>query len=85
MFIPFDPLLRFFLSVQQSRVNSKFLQFFHQISILVHLKQDVTASNKLSVEVHLRDRRPVGEDLDPFGKQIDIFPCDSQSKQYYGS
>lgn len=61
-----DPLLLlgFFLSIQQSRADAQLLQLLHQIPILVHLQQDVTAAHKLTVEVHLRDRGPIREVLD---------------------
>lgn len=64
------PLLGFFLSVQQCRADAQLLQLLHQISVLVHLEQDVTASHKLAVEVHLGDCGPVGEVLDSCGRQM---------------
>lgn len=57
-------LLGFFLGVLQSRVDAQLLQLLHQVSVLVHLEQDVAASHKLAIEVDLRDCGPVGEDLD---------------------
>lgn len=55
------PLFGLVLSVNQCRTDSQLFQLLHQVTVLVHLKQDVAASNKLSVEVNLRDRGPVGE------------------------
>lgn len=54
-------LLGFLLRVQQCGAYIQLLQLLHQISILVHLEQDVAAAHKLTVKVHLRDRGPVGE------------------------
>ncbi|KAG7244273.1 hypothetical protein INR49_004411 [Caranx melampygus] len=41
-----------------------------EVSILVHLEQDVAASHKLAIEVHLRDCGPVGEVLHSCGRQV---------------
>lgn len=64
------PLLGLFLGVQQRRADAQLLQLLHQVSVLVHLEQDVTASHELAAEVHLRDRGPVGELLDACGRQM---------------
>lgn len=58
------PLLGLFLCVQHCRADAQLLQLLHQVSVLVHLQKDVAASHKLAIEVHLRDRGPVGEVFD---------------------
>lgn len=63
------PLLGLSLSIEQRGPDAQFLQFVHQITILVHLEQDVAASYELAVEVDLRDRGPVGELLDSCGRK----------------
>lgn len=63
-------LLWFFFGAQQRRLNAQLLQLIHQISVLVHLEQDVAASDKLAIEVDLRDRGPVGEFFDSCGGQM---------------
>lgn len=62
------PLLGFFLSLQQWRADAQLLQLFHQVSVLVHLEQDIATPHELAAEVHLRDRGPVGEGLDSCGR-----------------
>lgn len=60
-------LFGFLLSVQQRGADAQLLQLVHQVSVLVHLEQDVAASHKLAIEVDLRDRGPVGELFDSCG------------------
>lgn len=66
------PLLGFFLGVLQRRADAQLLQLIHQVSVLVHLEQDVAASHELAVEVDLRDCGPVGEDLDSCGRPMKL-------------
>lgn len=42
------------LLVQQGRPDTGFLQGLDQVAILVHLDQDVTATDKLAVDVQLK-------------------------------
>ncbi len=63
-------LLGLFFLIQESWSDSQLLEFLYQISTLMHLKKNIAAANKLTVEEHLWNRRPVGEGLYSFqGKQ----------------
>lgn len=57
-------LLGLLVSVEQRRADAQLLQLLHQVTVLVHLQQDVAASHKLAVKVHLGDGGPVREVLD---------------------
>ncbi len=59
-------LLGLFFLIQESRSDSQLLKFPYQIPTLMHLKKNIAAANKLTVEEHLRNRRPVGESLYSF-------------------
>lgn len=63
------PLLGLLVGVEQRRADAQLLQLLHQVAVLVHLQQDVAAAHELAVEVHLRDRGPVGELLDSCGQK----------------
>lgn len=52
--------------IQESWFDSQLLKFLYQVATLMHLKKNIAASNKLTVEVHLWNRRPVGERLYSF-------------------
>lgn len=49
-----------FFCIQQCWTDSQLLQLFYKISILMHLEEYITATNKFTIEVHLWDGRPVG-------------------------
>lgn len=49
-----------FFCIQKCWTDSQFLQLFYEISILMHLEEYITATNKFTIEVHLWDGRPVG-------------------------
>lgn len=49
-----------FFCIQKCWTDSQFLQLFYKISILMHLEEYITATNKFTIEVHLWDGRPVG-------------------------
>lgn len=49
------------LCVQESRFNTQFLEFFYEISALVHLQENVATTHKFPIEKHLWNRGPVGE------------------------
>src|SRR5437868_5280760 len=58
--------------------DSLFLQHLLQFARLEHLADDVAAADELPLDVELRDRRPVGECLDPLahqrvGEHVDAF------------
>ena len=46
--------------ISEGRVDTQLFQFFHQAPDLVHLPENVRAPHELTVEVYLRDGRPVG-------------------------
>lgn len=64
-----SPLLGLLLRRQQRGADAQLLQLLHQVPVLVHLEQDVAAAHELTAEVQLRDRGPVGEELDSCGKE----------------
>ncbi|TNN37982.1 hypothetical protein EYF80_051861 [Liparis tanakae] len=57
------------LKKHQGGADAQLLQLLHQVPVLVHLQQDVAAAHKLTAQVHLRDRGPVGEQLDSCGTE----------------
>lgn len=59
-------LLGLFFLIQESWSDSQLLKFLYQISTLMHLKKNIAAANKLTVEEHLWNRRPVGQSLYSF-------------------
>src|SRR5205823_7457921 len=57
-----------------------------QLAGLVHLAYDVAAADELTLDIELRDRRPVREFLDPLtdprvGKDVDTFELDPDVAQ----
>lgn len=50
--------------VKQRGLDAQLLELLHQVPVLVHLQQDVTATHELTVEKDLWDGGPVGVVLD---------------------
>ena len=62
--------VRLLLGLFQCTLDSDLLQFLNELPILVHLQEDIAASNKLAVHKHLRDGGPVTVILDALSQSL---------------
>ena len=53
----------------QRRLDADLVELLDELSVLVHLEQDVAAADELAFEVHLRDGRPIAELFDAWERK----------------